>query len=622
MINLARLLGSLLFALLITACGGGGGSAGATNGGNGGGTSTDPVPASIELFASTAQLSSAAGASTTFTVVVKDANNQALPNQTVTFSASSGNLSGALPIPRTGAAGEPVTGVSLTAGTDQSNRNILVTARSGNVSQSITIAVQGTSLSVAGDSAVLSGSNATFTAKALDSSGRPVAGASLTVTSALGNTITPRTTITDSQGAATFSYAGGNAGVDTLTISGLGATAKASISVSSDNFRFESPVAGSGVVVNAAQNVTVRFISGGLPIAGRQVTFSTTRGSVAPASVTTDSEGRASTTVTSATSGPATVLAQVSSAQASLPLVFVANSASSLALQANPGAVPPNAAGSTLNQSALQAVVRDSAGNPVAGQVVNFTAITDGSNGTISPGSGVSDANGTVVAQFIPGALTTANNGVQIRASVQGSAVFGTAALTVSGQALFISIASNNEISNANATTYQKEFSVYVTDANGAPAANRAIVLTVFPDSYAKGALTFTTAAWEYLSFNPCPNEDLLSSDPGLRRNGILDPGEDVNGDGRLNPGLPVVVTPATVTTASNGFATFYLQYGENFANWISTTITARALVGGTESKQTAFYALSASVEDMTNAQVPPASRISPFGTGSCTSPN
>jgi hypothetical protein len=270
------------------------------------------------------------------------------------------------------------------------------------------------------------------------------------------------------------------------------------------------------------------------------------------------------------------------------------------------------------NQSALQATVRDPSGNPVTGKVVNFTALTDGSNGTISPGSGVTDANGSVVVQFVPGPLTTAANGVVIRASVQGTGVEGTTSLTVSGQALFISIASGNVISNLDVTTYQKQFRVYVTDANGAPAGNRVVNLSVYPDVYMKGALTFVDPTWTYNSSSPtrCANED-------ANRNGILDVGEDINHDGRLFPGLPIVVTPASVTTGSDGFATFNLQYGENYASWLDTTITARTSVGGTESVQTQRFFLEGLSSDYSSATVPPQSQTSPFGVAtSCTSPN
>ena len=111
-----RTLGAVLLAALMTACGGGGGSAGTVIGGSAGSSATPP--ASIEVFSSGTQLSSATNSSVTFTVVAKDANNQAIPNQTVTFSASSGNLTGALPAPKTGSAGQAITSVSLAPGAD------------------------------------------------------------------------------------------------------------------------------------------------------------------------------------------------------------------------------------------------------------------------------------------------------------------------------------------------------------------------------------------------------------------------------------------------------------------------------------------------------------------------
>ena len=67
------------------------------------------------------------------------------------------------------------------------------------------------------------------------------------------------------------------------------------------------------------------------------------------------------------------------------------------------------------------------------------TAVTDGSNGSISPASGTTDSSGQVSVQFIAGALSTATDGVVVRGTVQGTSVSGTASLTVSGQALFIS---------------------------------------------------------------------------------------------------------------------------------------------------------------------------------------
>lgn len=615
MIRQLKFLGGLLLASALAACGGGGGSPG-TNPSQP--NPSTPQAANVEVLTSTPELSTAGTSSLSFTVVAKDANNQAVPNQTVTFSASSGSLVGALPVPSTGAAGEPVTTVSLTPGSDRSNRTITVTVTAGGASRQVVIPVTGTTLTISGDTSLLVGTTSTVTVRALDSVGQPVSGATVTLASRLGNAITPTSATTNSQGNATFTYTGNSSGNDTLTASGLGATGTVNISVSQDAFRFESPAAGTVVPVATTRSVTVQLQRNGSPVAGQSVNFSTTRGTITPMTVVTDSQGRASASISSISSGPANIVAQIPTAQATLALNFQAAAASSIIIQANPGALPPNTGSSTTNQSTVAVTVRDAAGNPVAGQTVNFSLITDGSNGSINPGSAVTNANGVAQTQFIPGGLTTANNGVVIQANVAGTAISATTPLTVNTQALFISIATSNVIGQLNEQTYEKEFSVYVTDANGAPAANRVVNLEVIPTAYAKGSYSKGASGWDQTVTVTCPNED-------KDRDGILDRtpvNEDTNGNGRLDPGLPVVVTPASVTTGANGFANFKLQYGENFSTWVDTLITARTTVGGTESIKQQDYFLYALLSDMTG-EATPANVVSPFGTGSsCTDPN
>lgn len=616
MIRQLKFLGGLLLAAGLAACGGGGGSAGTTSGSTGGSTATTPVPAAIEVFTSAPELTSAANSSITFTVVVKDANNVALPSQTVTFSASSGNLIGASPIPSTGTAGEAITSVALSPGADRSNRSITVTLKSGSATKDITIPVTGTQLTVSGDSSMLVNGTTRYSVKAIDSAGQAIPNAAVTVSSSLGNAVTPTAVTTDIQGAATFQYTGNRAGSDKITVTGLGASAATSLSISADDLRFESPAASTTIGVGATQTVVVRYLRNSVPVTGQTITFSTTRGTITPISAATDANGRASAVISSASSGPANVVAQAPSAQVTLPVTYVATVADSLVLQANPGAVPPNTGGGTTNQVTLQASVRDPAGNPVAGRTVNFTAVVDGSNGLLSPGSAVTDAGGIASVQFISGPLSTANNGVVIQATAQGSSVSGTASLTVNSQALFIAIATGNVVGSLDVTTYEKEFSVYVTDANGAPAANRVVNLSYFPDRYGKGTLTWNGKVWTYDTLTVCQNED-------LNRNGILNIGEDVNADGKLFPGIPVVVSPASVTTGANGFATFKLRYGENQVPWIFGTITARAAVGGTESVKAQVYDIEGQSTDFSNESVAPAGVVSPYGQSSvCTDPN
>ncbi|TWO70456.1 hypothetical protein FN976_15880 [Caenimonas sedimenti] len=616
MIRKLKFLGGLLLAAALAACGGGGGSPG-TNPGGGGGSTTTPVAANLEVFTSSPELSSGATGSLSFTVVAKDANNQAIPGQTVTFSSSSGSLIGALPVPKTGAAGEPITSVSLTPGSDRTNRTITVTVTAGNTSRQVVIPVTGTTLTLSGDTSLLLGSTAQITVRALDSTGAPIPNSSVALRSSTGNTITPASATTNSQGVATFTLTAAAAGTDTLTATGMGASGTSVISVSPDAFRFSALASGSTIPVGTTQTVTVELRRNGSAAAGQAVTFSTTRGVITPLSAVTDSQGRASAVVSSNSAGPANIIAQVPTAQASLAVTYQATQASSLVLQANPGAIAPNTSANSAIQSVLVATVRDPIGNPVAGQVVNFTLLVDGSNGVLSPASAVTNANGIAQTAFIPGGLTTANNGVQIEATVAGTSVSGRANVTVNAQALFISIATSNTITNLNEQTYEKAFSVYVTDANGTPASSRIVNLEVLPLYYMTGSYDVDividvggfprpTGPWRKTETGRCINED-------LDRDGVLDVGEDENGNGRLDPGLPVVVTPASVTTDANGFATFKLQYGENYSTWVNTMITARAFVGGTESVKRQEYLLGASLADMTSAATP-ANQTSPFG--------
>ena len=568
-------------------------------------------PAAIEILASSNTLSSAPASSVSFIVTVKDQANTAVPNRTVVFSADSGTVSGANPSPVTNSSGT-ISIVTLSPGTDATNRNIILTATTSGVSKTITIPVVGTKVSISGAGAALVGSAAqNFTVKAVDSSGKPVVGAVLAIKSSLLNGINPQTVTTDSSGAGTVAFTALNVGDDTLTVTGLGTIGTTATTVSNADFSFTTlPATASLWPVSTANSVKVRYLVAGVPQSGFTVTFGSTRGILSATTAVTDVLGEATVNVSSTTAGPVTVSAQLGTARTSLTGAFIATVPASVVLQANPAAVLPNTSGSA-NQSELSAIVRDAVGNPVQGVVVNFTAVTDGSNGTITPGSVTTDASGLAKAQFIPGSLSTSANGVRIDASLQANpSITKSAFLTVNGEALFISIGRSNLLINFNTTTYKKDFTVYVTDANGAPAANRSVTLSVDPVSYDKGYMAWSIIDEQWVKVSTiapslCINED-------NNRNGILDSLEDINSDGVLQPGIPAVIT-SSVTTDAFGFAPFTLSYGKNYALWVQTAITAKSLVGGTESRLTQNYDLEMTAEDAKN-KGSPANIYSPYG--------
>ena len=610
--NLLKYVTGVVVALTLVACGGGGGSSG--------GSPAQPVvpvtaiPASIEVLASANSLPSA-GSGVVITAFVKNSANVGLAAQKVTFAASSGGLQGASSLTDSSGAAT----AKLIVGSDKSLRDIKVTVTAGTASGNVTVSLTGTRVSISGTGSLQSGGAASsFTVNAVDSSNNPILGAQVAVSSALGNAISATPLTTDATGSATFLYTPNKSGNDTLTASGLGSSASAAIVVSAIDLVALSPASNTSIATGGSQTISIRYRLSGVGVAGQTVSFSTTRGTFTSATATTDVNGEASTSLASSTAGPAVVVAQISGVgSVNLPVQFVATTPTSIVVQANPGSVLPNASGTT-NQSTIEAVVRDASGNAVANRQVNFTALQDLSNGSISPGNATTDANGRAQVQFIPGASSTQANGVIIQAQVASTSFSSTTSLTVNGKALFITIGFGNTISLLDVTTYSKPFTVYVTDANGVAVGNQLLSLSAIPEIYYKGFLVFNKT-WKYNGDAPaavCANED-------RNLNGILDAGEDTNGNGQLTPGNVVVTAPGNVTTDASGRASFSLQYGEQYAPWVTVRITARASVAGTESRQSIFFNLSGLAADFSDENVPPAGVRSPFGrSASCTDPN
>jgi hypothetical protein len=97
-----------------------------------------------------------------------------------------------------------------------------------------------------------------------------------------------------------------------------------------------------------------------------------------------------------------------------------------------------------------------------------------------------------------------------------------------------------------------------------------------------------------------------------INENLILDPGEDVDGpgnglglgapDGALWPPSPAVGSiPQTVTTGSDGTATFNWIYLKQYADWITARMRASVLVQGNQTTTTAYFSLAPSKADVDN---------------------
>lgn len=605
--------------LMLAACGSGGCDAGSSPiGGTSacGGGGTGSTAQSIDMLASAVQLGTGANASVTVTAIVKGAGNVSLANTAVTFATNSGTLTAASAT--TDDAG--VATATLTAGGDKSNRDITVTATSGSAIGTLKVAVAGTTLSFSGATTVTLGGTSTVAIKATDSQGVAIANLPVTVASSLGNGLSSTTITTDSLGSGSVTYTATNPGSDTLTFAGGGATTTAALQISGENFVFTSPAASAQIPVGTPTAVSVRYLQNGAPVAGRTINFAATGGTITPSSSVTDASGVASANVVSTTAGPATLQATLTgatTAQATVLVDFVSLAPNKLVLQVTPTAIGPNATGSTGNRADVLATVTDINGNPVKNSVVNFTRVADPSGGDLSQASATTDGSGQAKVEYIAGALTTASNGVQLRAAVASNAsVFGTASLTVNQSALFIALGTGNVIENLDEQTYKKNWVAYVTDANGIAVEGVTLTFKVLPQKYGKGRLAWGGKSWGYApGVVFCDNED-------ANYNGVLDSGEDFNTSGTLEPGNVISVTPGSAKTDSTGRITLSLIYAESYAPWVQVRLRAEAVVAGTESSKYAEFVVDGLASDFSNEGVAPAGVVSPFGTNACSVAN
>jgi hypothetical protein len=647
-------MGIVAAALTLAGCGGDQASSfAAQSTSSSSGATTLSTVASIALVTNMPQIPSNGSTSATITAIAKNANNAIISGVPVSFSTAS-----------TGATLAPiVTSSGVTAGTtdsngeaaaslstqDQTNRDITVTATVGKITAQVVVAVVGTSISLTGPASLIQGSVGTFDVSLTDSAGHGIEGKAVTVASAKSNGLSATNLTTDVNGFASFVLTATNAGTDTVTAMALGLTASQSLNVSSQSFAFTVPSGGTNIALNTAQSLSVLWKNSGNPVVGSTVNFSTTRGLFAnnatTTTATTDSTGTAGTvatpvTVSSTTAGPAVITASGTGVSAQLQVNFVATVPSQIDIQASPDTVE------TSGESTITAIVRDAQDNLVEGQTVDFQ-LTDKTGGSISVASAVTNTQGVAQTVYTATSTASASNGVSVTATVQGTAIQDTVTLTVGGQTVFLSLGTGSTISeNSAKTQFSVPFVVQALDSAGNPVPGATVTLTVaslpiaslpvppalgapapvapdytVPDSdaaYRKGywftgtdptsGAVCTISGWCQLLNAECLNEDTLG-------NGIYETSEDVNNNGKLDPGNVAVVSPGSVTTDSTGSASIAVTYPEDHALWVQVLLTATSSVTGTQASTTSKFWLPMLAAYITNIQQSPPGTISPYGT-------
>lgn len=604
--------------------------------GSSGSSGTTPTPttpaARVDLLVSSPQMGSDGSSSVTVTALVKSSTNVALKDKKVTFSANSGTLI----IENDTTDKNGIAKATLNAAGDKTNRIITMSAQSDSVVSSTTVDVIGTTVLISGVNSLVSGAVSSFTLFLKDSAGGAITNQNINLSSSLGNSFSANPVRTNSSGQAQVSYTATKGGNETITASSMGATTTQSVSISTTDFTFISPTVGSEINIGAIQTVTVRYTVGGTPPpVGTVINFATTRGTIA-ATGATDAGGNASAVLSSTTAGRADISATVAAGGGSIQttVLFVAINAAFLNLQPNPAVISTNVSGSTIEQSAITAVVRDPNGNLVKNKTVRFS-LTDVSGGHLTLANAVTDSLGMASTVYVSSSSPSDKDKVIVTATVDGSAATATTTLTVSRKQIYVVFGTGNTIENYSTTQYRLPYTALVTDVTGNPVPGVTVTATLTPVEYYKG-FTFGCVSTGDIYWQTdysvaasgsrlaCANEDNNSAVhtlyPLWRLNGILNSDavsgitEDANGDGVLSPGNIATIT-TTATTGADGFAQFYVTYAKMFARWVKVRIDGYIYSYGDQSMGRTEFELSIASPDMKcEASVP--GPVSPWGRG------
>jgi hypothetical protein len=437
-------------------------------------TVTNPVK-TVSLVASTPQLASnasTASAGLTLTVLVKDQNNNVVPNIPVQFSSARDSSSacgsgGTVQVVNGTTDSSGIATATLYTGGDPTNQTIDVTATAGGVAATpnpLVIQETGTHFTINGVDAVGVNSTENYTITLLDAGGNPIRDQTLSVTSSLGNSIASSSLTTDASGQVVIGYTGTNTGRDTLTVRSAGCAT---------------------YVSNAAMSILVasQSLSIVAPNALSQVPFGASGTLSAGAAIAAGGSGYAVGDVMTVQGGTAGINAQITvtqvSASGAVTGIQVTNAGNYSALPSSPASVT-GGNGSGARFTILQNVTVRLTGGAVAGQTISFNA----TRGQFAGGStATTDAGGVAnVALFQPSSAGNAGGGVI------------TATCTTCSPQISTSVSIQFNATTPSKVTLQAQpstvpvggtstISATALDANNNPVANQPVQFTLTDDS-------------------------------------------------------------------------------------------------------------------------------------------
>jgi hypothetical protein len=453
------------------------------------------------------------------TVTAEDGAGNTATSYAGTVSITSSDSSAVLPSSSTLTSGVKAFSITLKTAPSQT-----VTASDGTLSRTssaITVNAGAVSLShstfTLSQSTLTSGSTATATLVLKDSSGNQIADSS----QAANLTFSVLTTGTSTGTLGAITPVGGNAGAYQATFtaktSGTANTVSASLSglgsfSATPSFTVSAGSASASVSTLSASptsipadgstssTITVTLLdSNSNPVSGKSITLASSRSGdvIAPASVTTLSNGVAQFTVKSTTAGSSSYTA-TDTTDASLVLSQQATVTFTAGLpSATLSTVVPNPTASVVangtNTSIVTVTLLDTYSNPVQNKTVTLTS-SRGATDTISAASGASNSSGQVtftVSSTTVGTpvLTAKDTTDNITLSTQPSVTF------IAGPAANIAIFSGNYQNTIPGSATASSMVVLVTDANSNPVNNAAVNWSVNNTADTLASSSSTTGA-------------------------------------------------------------------------------------------------------------------------------
>ena len=564
----------------LAACGGGGGSPGSVSGQ----TTTPSTTVTTTTVAATAADFTLAFDKTSIqnngldkvvlTVIALNASRNVIPGLAVEVSVDSGAIF---------AAKSAVTDASgafvgdITNPSDKTDRVINVIAKVGGVTKSQKIFISGSQIETTVlPSAPTQGQAVTISFRLTDAAKNPISGKTLSIAGSAG--IVGTSTATDQNGLATFVGA---------------APAIAPPATTAD---FVISVSGSGITVN-------------------------------------------------------NVLRVVSASGIEPPPVTVSIVPGPNAATAVPTNIQANLSSQSANKSRIEFKVLDAANNQGVPNVrVIFKIVPPGlgAGEAMSTGNEIvyTKADGLVSSDYIAGSRTSPTDGVRIRAcygATNAAALacteFRDATLTVGGQALNVVISSGNKLASAfGGIIYVQSLVVSIGDAAGNPVANATVSASVDVTHFGKGDFGSATQTYQVTGSRPpkiadsyatnlnpstvpspafgrvwCENED-------KNRNGTLDSGDDLDGDGILEPRSSEVLVSFVNgnKTDVNGRLELQASWGQNVGTWLAYTVKATTRVEGSEGTNSKPF-----ITEVLQADVPNGAFLTPpYGINNCKTNN